>query len=119
MTDAADFFSELPELPKAKRGSFKEILDFVKLAHEEALMPQATAARLMGMSRQAVADLVKRGRIREFRTEQGTFISGKDVIAYWIQQNGGKAVPFHGKRGPGKKLGLALEGFKDAIKENT
>ncbi|MEO6848156.1 MAG: helix-turn-helix domain-containing protein [Chthoniobacterales bacterium] len=121
MTSAAEgTFSDLPKaksLPKEKKSFFKELRDYVALARKEALMPQATAARLMGISRQAVGDLVSRGRIREFRLEQGVMVSGHDVIAYWLEQHDGKAVPFHGTQGRGKDLGQAARGFKDAIKE--
>jgi predicted DNA-binding protein YlxM (UPF0122 family) len=46
------------------------------------LVSQSEAARLRGISRQAISDLVSRGRLTVYEISDKKFLSKKEVLAY-------------------------------------
>jgi biotin operon repressor len=56
----------------------------------EDFVSQATAARMLGISRAAVADLIKRGRLRTKNIDGRPHVYKRDVINFQPQKPGPK-----------------------------
>lgn len=70
-----------------KRFSTKEQLAFLKLALKEGgFFPQASTAKLLGISRQRVHELIQDGKLRVVEALGVRWICGNDLTAFIIDR---------------------------------
>lgn len=67
------------ELPETQALGFPEFLQIAK--RESGLLPFADAARVLGVSRGRITQLVQKGQLRPFRFfGESSFVSGREVL---------------------------------------